>query len=210
LKRQARQAAGGEIVSWESDALGPNEHERFWQHVIDWETAPSTTDFERLTEAGLTLPAPEALDDQQLTTVLWSAIRTLSRMGVFISQTDHLSDRELYTVLWSEALREEVPMRPDDSGWTSHIQLLGGGGEPQTYLYLKYYADADRRRDWQESFPEYDMPAHVDPPYDRDRQLPQRALERPRRSSRRVNGDEGAGEAEGAPRSRAMRVTLTR
>lgn len=76
-------------------------------------------------------------------------------------------------MLWRETLREEVPTLPDDLGGTSHKQLLAGGGEAQTYLYLKYYADAEWRRAWSESFPDYDMPAHVDPPYDRDRHLPQ-------------------------------------
>jgi hypothetical protein len=38
---------------------------------------------------------------------------------------------------------------------------------------LKYYADEDARRDWLKDFPDYDMPVHENPPYDRDRDLPQ-------------------------------------
>jgi hypothetical protein len=38
---------------------------------------------------------------------------------------------------------------------------------------MKYYADEQWRRRWQEDFPDFTMPDHEDPPYDRDRLLPQ-------------------------------------
>ena len=57
LKRRARQAAGSEVVVWESGVLSPDDQERFWRRVVDWEAAPSTTDFERLIEAVRPRPA---------------------------------------------------------------------------------------------------------------------------------------------------------
>jgi hypothetical protein len=172
LKRQVEHAAGGEMLAWESDSLSPDEGERFWRQVFDYEAAPSTTHFQLLTEAGLELTAPEAMGDEELTSKLWEVIGALARMQVFISQTSHLSDRELYSALWRDVLREDTPITPDgaDSAW--HIDLLGSDSDTDTDLYLKYYADEEWRQQWLEGFPDYDMPAHQDPPYDRDRHLP--------------------------------------
>jgi hypothetical protein len=38
---------------------------------------------------------------------------------------------------------------------------------------LKYFADEEWREDWLKQFPDYSMPDAEDPPYDRDRLLPQ-------------------------------------
>ena len=173
LKQRAEQAAGGEMIVWESDTLSPEQREQFWRRVVEYEAAQSTNHFQQLTEAGLDLPEPAATDDEELTSKLWEVIGALARMRVFISQTDHLSDRELYTLLWRDVLREETPMPADCPGSAWHLDLLGSGSETDTDLYLKYYADEDWRQQWLADFPDFDMPAHENPPYDRDRNLPQ-------------------------------------
>ena len=162
LKQQAEQAAGSEMTAWESDTLSAGQREQFWRRVVDYETAPTTNHFQQLTEAGLKLVDPEATDDGELTSKLWEVIAALARIQVFITSTNHLSDRELYTLLWRVTLREEIPMLPDDRGFW-HVSLLGDGGDRDTYLYLKYYADQDMREQWLADFPDDDMPAHEDP-----------------------------------------------
>lgn len=173
LKQQADQAARGEMIAWESDTLSPEQREQFWRRVVECEAAPSTNHFQQLTEAGLELPEPDATDDEDLTSKLWEVLDALAWMRVFISQTNHLSDRELYSLLWRDVLREETPLLPDSPGSAWHLDLLGSGSETDTYLYLKHYADEDWRQRWLADFPDYHMPAHENPPYDRDRNLPQ-------------------------------------
>jgi hypothetical protein len=173
LKERARQAAGGQMVSWEADALPADQREQFWRHVVDFESAPLMTDFQRLSDAGLELPDPDALNDEQVTAKLWEVIHGLARIRVFLTDTDHLSDRELYEVLWRRVLREENPLIPDDPDSAWHAGLVGSGDETDTDLYLKYYADERDRQYWLADFPDYVMPPHEDPPFQRDCLLPQ-------------------------------------
>jgi len=53
-----------------------------------------------------------------------------------------------------------------------HIDLVGNGSKESVELFLRYYADAEARRDWAEDCDA--MPDHETPPYDRDRHLPAR------------------------------------
>lgn len=128
---------------------------------------------EVLPEAGVALPSPDELDDSQLSGKLREVVNALALLGSFLSNTNHLSDRELYTELWSEILPEPTVLMPDEPSFTSHIDMVGSGSEEHTRLYMKYYASEEERRDWLERWPEDRLPEHEDPPYDRDRFLPQ-------------------------------------
>jgi hypothetical protein len=149
----------------------PDDEDEFWERMLAMENGPLTTNFDQLLKTGVELPAPERLDDLQLHRALWNVILALADRRVFIEHTDHLSDRDLYTQLWHRTLREEVPDVDDDDGvW--HVNILGGWSEEDTQVFLRHYADDKWRRDWLEDFPDYEMPPHQDPAYDRDRHLP--------------------------------------
>lgn len=172
LKEEARQAAGGEMVEFEADDCPDEVTEQFWEDVAAWEKAADTSNFQQLVEAGLELPPPEEIDNEQLHATLWKVIEGLAERRVFLSCTDHLDDRQLYTLLCEDLLHEVSKDLPPEAGWTEHLDVLGSGSEEDTYLYLKYYADDEWRRSWSEDFPDDEIPDHEDPPYDRDRLLP--------------------------------------
>jgi hypothetical protein len=171
LKAQAA-AAGGPILASNADSLDPDLQVQFWRQVVQFETAGTTDLVKELKAAGVDLPDPESLDDEALHSALWNTIEALGRMRVYFDQTDHLSDRELYTLLWRDLLPEEMPALDLHGSSVWHIDILGGWSEEDTALYLKYYADETARQDWRSEFPDYEVPAHADPPYDRDRHLP--------------------------------------
>ena len=175
IKEQLQQIAGGQMIAAEFDGLDTKTRRMFWERVLEAESAPLTTDFDRLLKAGVALPEPASLDDASLTATLWDVIRSLARMRVFLEQTNHLSDRELYTHLWHRSLREEIPEQSEDDESVWHVQVLGTDTDDGAQLYLKFYADEKARTEWQADWPEYIMPPHEEPPYDRDRRLPQPA-----------------------------------
>jgi hypothetical protein len=174
LKRRAEELCGDEMNAETMDDCPAELEEAFWKYVVDYEEAPWTTNFQQLENAGVSLPSPDSLNDEQVTAKLWEVIQKLALLQVFIEQTDHLSDRELYSHFWTESLREETPLMPMTANSAYHIQLLGTGSDEDNHLLLKYYADEEWRRQWHEDFPKDPMPEHEDPPYDRDRLLPKR------------------------------------
>lgn len=127
-----------------------------------------------LPESGVSLPQPDEMDDAQLNAKLWEVINALAVHGAFLYHTDHLSDRELYTELWTEILPEPTVLMPADLSFALHIDMVGSGSEEHTNLYMKYYASEEERRSWLEDWPNDRLPEPEDPPYDRDRFLPQR------------------------------------
>jgi hypothetical protein len=147
--------------------------DEFWDRVEAFEREEPNALSVVLPEAGVALPPPDELDDAQLSSKLWEVINMLSLLGTFLHNTDHLSDRQLYAELWSEILREPMVLMPDNMAFACHIDMVGSGSEEHTHLYMKYYADARARRNWLKNWPDDVLPDHEDPPYDRDRLLPQ-------------------------------------
>jgi len=173
LRESAREAAGGEMTSWENEDTPPQIAEAFWSNVLAYESAEPTCHFNQLEEQGIEMLSPDELDDEQITAKLWEVIHALAKLSVFLSSTDHLCDRELYKHLWNESLREFTPDLPPGSGWVCQLDILGSCSEEDMHLQLKHYADEQWREQWRKDFPDDEVPAHVDPPFDRDRKLPQ-------------------------------------
>jgi hypothetical protein len=168
------EALTGREASWEVDEDCPAElEEEFWKNVIAFESARWVQPYQVLVGGGISLPSASELDDQDLTAKLWELIESLAMLGVFLHNTNHLSDRELYSALVENALKEEAVLAPGNPDCAFHIDILGSGNEQDTFLYLKFYADQEYRNHWATQWPDDEIPDQEDPPFDRDRHLPQ-------------------------------------
>lgn len=174
LKERVDELTGGEMLVSEAEDVDPAIREQFWRNVLAYEESEWVTHFDLLTQAGVDLPPPESLADEQLHAKLWEVIHSLALLKVYLYSTDHLSDRELYEALWRDLLREEGPVFPPESDTACHLDVLGSGSEEDMELYLRYYADEDFRQRWAKDWPDFAMPEREEPPYDRDRLLPVR------------------------------------
>lgn len=171
LKEQLRESTDGEMVEFTDEQCPPEIQEQFWQSVVAWENAPETSNFQQLEGAGVALPPPSEVTDEHLFATLWKVIEALAQRHVYLEHTDHLSDRELYTYLWKTAPRGDQGSAAGGRLEPAHRHPRACG-EDDIRLRLKHYADAKERQEWLEEFPDYEMPEHVDPPFDRDRLLP--------------------------------------
>lgn len=156
--------------------MPPDLEEEFLKHILEYERAQPITLLQLLKNAGLDVPAPDDLDDGELTAKLWEVIERMSSLGAYLLHTNHLSDRDLYTYLYSDALREEAMLFPEDPHYAYMIDLTGSGSEEDNQIYFRYYADEDYREQWAKDWPSDQIPPREEPPYARDLRLPQSPL----------------------------------
>ena len=162
---------GGNTSTLES--MPADMEEEFLRHVLEYETAEQISLLRLLENAGLEVPAPETLDDDTLKIKLKEILDRMASVGAYVLHTNHLSDRDLYDYLYHDALREETVLFPENPSYAYIIDLTGSGGEDDNATYLKYYADEEYRRQWAHDWPDDPIPEHEEPPFDRDRFLPQ-------------------------------------
>jgi hypothetical protein len=172
--REELEKLGGSTMSFSE--MPADMEEEFLRHVLEYETAEPTTVFKLLEHSGLKLVPPGGLDEMSLREKLMELINRMASLGAYLLHTDHLSDRELYDHLYHDSLREEAVLFPENPGYAYVIDLTGSGNEEDNQVYLRYYADEDHRRQWRHDWPDDPMPDHEDPPFDRDRHLPQSPL----------------------------------
>ena len=169
--RSELEKLGGSTSTLES--MPADMEEEFLRHVLEYETAEQISLLRLLENSGFEVPSPETLDDDALQIKLKEMIDRMASVGAYLLHTNHLSDRELYEYLYREALREETVLFPENPSYAYMIDLTGSGSEDDNQTYLKYYANADYRRQWKHDWPSDSMPEHEEPPFDRDRFLPQ-------------------------------------
>ena len=169
--REEIKKLGGSSMSLEN--MPADLEEEFLRHVLEYETAEPISLFKLLENSGFEIPTPKKLSDAKLTTTLTEIIEQMASMGAYLLHTNHLSDRELYEYLYSDGLREEAVLFPENPSYAYMIDLTGSGSEEDNEIYLKYYADKEHREQWAVDWPDDAIPDHEDPPFDRDRHLPQ-------------------------------------
>ena len=170
LRREVEKL-GGSTMSLES--MPADMEEEFLRHVLEYESAEPISLLKLLTNSGLEVPAPNELDDETLGSKLKDIIDRMASLGAYLMHTNHLPDRALYEYLYHDGLREEAVLFPENPSYAYMIDLTGSGSEEDNQIYLKYYADEKYRRDWANDWPDDTVPEHEDPPFDRDRFLPQ-------------------------------------
>lgn len=172
LKFKLDDIAGRETPMFTSDDCPPDIQEAFLNSVIAYETSPSSSTFKKLRKDGVDLPPPDQIRDEELNAKLWELTRRLAKRSTFLHHTNHLSDRELYEKLWSDSLREEMPDMPAGSTGYFGLDMIGSGSDEDVFIDMKYYASEKERKRWKKDWPDFEMPPHEDPPYDRDKDLP--------------------------------------
>jgi hypothetical protein len=169
---------GGTMID-RVDSMPADMEEEFLRHVLEYETQEPTSLLTWLANSGVEVPPPDQLDDQTLSVKLQEVIYGMAYVGAYLLHTNHLSDRELYEFL-SDCLTEEVVLFPENPDYAYIIDMIGGvgtaSGIEDNETYLKYYANEQQRVKWGHDWPGDKIPKHEDPPFDRDRFLPQPPL----------------------------------
>lgn len=172
--REELEKLGGSTMSFE--AMPADMEEEFLRHVLEYETAEPISLYTLLENSGLDIPAPAEVTDDRIPVKLKEIVESMASLGAYLLHTNHLSDRQLYSYLYDEGLREEAVLFPENPSYAYMIDLTGSGSEEDNQCYLKYYADDEHRKQWAQDWPEDHLPDQEDPPFDRDRHLPQSPL----------------------------------
>lgn len=172
LKFKLDDISGRETPMFISEECPADIQEAFLNSVVAYESAPSTSTFKKLRKDGVVLPPPDQIREEELPAKLWELIQRLAKRSTFLHHTNHLSDRELYERLWSDSLREEMPDMPGGASGYFGLDMIGSGSDEDIFISMKYYASEKDRKRWKKDWPDFEMPPHEEPPYDRDKDLP--------------------------------------
>jgi hypothetical protein len=151
--------------------MPPDMEEECLRQVLEYETTEPISLFTLLENAGIEIPAPDQLDDNALTSKLKEIVDRMASLKAYLINTNHLSDRELYERLYYDSLPNKVRELSIECVYL--IECAGIGTYEGTQIFLRYYADVERRREFSREYPNVPIPKRENPPSDRDRFLPQ-------------------------------------
>jgi hypothetical protein len=177
-KLRAKLEKLGGTVTGPLESMPAEVEEEFLRHVLEYESAEPTSLLAWLANSGIEVPAPDQLDDKRLSIKLQEVIYGMAYVGAYLLHTNHLSDRELYELL-SDCLTEAVVLFPENPDYAYIIDMIGGvesGSDEDIQTFLTYYANEQQLVKWGHDWPGDKIPKHEEPPFDRDRFLPQSPL----------------------------------
>ena len=172
LQGEVDDMADGRMVVEEPIDVSLEFEEQYWEQMEEYERAEMVMYRDLLLRDGISLPSPDELANDEIPRKLSEVIRALAKHRIYLESTNHLGDQELYAHLWHKALNEWGPDLPPTSEMNYQLDLVGSGSDEDIDLWMRYYADEETRRQWAAQWPDYAMPPHEDPRYDRDRYLP--------------------------------------
>jgi len=150
-------------------SLPTAEENEFLASMLAWERAP-VLQIRHWFEPELSLPHPDLLEDEELSSHLWDAIHKLHEQRVVLECTEHLSDRQLYCLLYRDIL-QSYEKKVDLPKNYLHWHCLDPDEEPQ--LWLKFYASPKERNEWAEETGK-PLPPLEPPPF--PRKMPRRPM----------------------------------
>jgi hypothetical protein len=180
LRRRLAEVAGQEPVIHKSEDFPLEAHENFLNDVLAYEeffeNISSTTIRERIQKGcGRSFPNITVLRDlNAVQSELVTLIEALARVRIFLHNTNHLDDIALYRLLTEDILNQAIEDEPEDVGMNTHIDICAccEDDAEAMMVYLAYHAEEDERADYQQHFPDVELPSKQPGMSDRDAFLP--------------------------------------
>lgn len=122
------------------------DENEFLESMLAWERAPALP-ISKWFYPELTLPRPEALDQDDLRELLYQTIDRLFSVHIVLEMTEHLSDRQLYTLIFRDILpscEKKVELPSNYLHWRCV-------DEGDVDLWLRFYATEIEREQWLEN-----------------------------------------------------------
>lgn len=162
-----------EIAAAKADSIpGDDYNSELEEQLSACEPENWTPPADKLSQENIPLMPPAEITDETLTPILWELLHNLALRGFYVLNTDHLSDREAYAELWHHGLREPAHLSGRNQGGAWFHDFLGGWGEHEMQLWLRYYATDEERAKHAADWPEDVIPLKEPPPFKRDWRLP--------------------------------------